>query len=158
MIRRQALQGAAALFLLAGCAALTGREPVRVQVADLQALDGAGMELRFLCVLRVQNPNDTPLAFRGAALDLEVRGTPFASGVADVSGTVPPFGEVLVPVPVSASAMNLARVLMGMFLGEERPRVDYVMRGRIGGARFESSGELAFPLAPRADGKFVGWR
>ena len=149
MRRRLALQGGAALFLLAGCAAMPGREPLKVQVADLEPMDGEGMELRFLCVMRVQNPNDTPHDYRGVALDLQVRGSTFASGVADLSGTVPPFGEVLLSVPVSASAVNLARIAIGLFMGGgERPRVDYHLRGRIGSSRFESSGELTLPQLP----------
>lgn len=121
------------------------REPLRVQVADVQSLDSEGMELRFLCLLRVQNPNDQPLDFDGIAVDLEVRGTAFASGVSEIQGTVPRFGEVLVSVPVSASAMSLARVVFGMF-GDDRPRLDYRMSGRIGAVRFESQGELTLPV------------
>ena len=134
-----------ALFLipmLAGCAGLPGREPLRVQVVDLDPAEGESLELRFICVLRVQNPNDIDIAFSGVSLDLQVRGSPFATGVADLSGTVPRFGEVLLRVPVSASAMNLARMAIGMFMGNEAPRVDYLLRGRIGSERFESRGEI----------------
>jgi LEA14-like dessication related protein len=149
MIRRRlALHWVAALLLLPGCAALTGQDAVRVQVVDLEPLEGESLELRFMCVLRVQNPNDTDLAYSGVALDLQVRGNPFASGVADVSGTVPRFGEVLVRVPVSASALNLARVVIGLYMAEERPKVDYRLRGRIGNFRFESRGEITLPVGP----------
>ena len=152
MIRRRlALQFTPAL-LLAGCAALTGREPLRVHVATLEPLAGEGLELRFLCVLRVQNPNDAPLDYRGVSLELQVRGSPFASGVADLAGTVPGFGEVLLPVPVSASALSLVRLAIGLFTGQERPNVDYQLRGRIGGARFESGGEIPLPRWPGAGG------
>jgi LEA14-like dessication related protein len=144
MNRRHAI-GCSTVLLLAGCAGFPGQQPPRVQVADLQSLDGEGMELRFLCLLRVQNPNDTPLDFNGVSLELEVRGSSFASGVSEIAGTVPAFGEVLVSVPVSASAMDLARLALGLFLGEDRPRVDYRLRGRIGHARFESRGELTLP-------------
>jgi len=148
VIRRRGLLGSAVL-LLAGCAAFPGQEPLRVQVVDLEAADGESLEMRFLCVLRVQNPNDTPHDFSGVSLDLQVRGTAFASGVADLTGTVPRFGEVLLTVPVSASAMSLARVAIGLFLGgDERPKVDYLLRGRIGSARFESRGELTLPIGP----------
>jgi LEA14-like dessication related protein len=145
MIRRHALRSAAAVLLLAGCAGLPWQEQLRVHVVDLESLDGEGLELRFLCVLRVQNPNDTDFAFSGASLDLQVRGSAFASGVADISGTVPRFGEVLVSVPVSASAASLARLAIGMFMGEDRSKFDYALRGRLGSARFESRGELTLP-------------
>ena len=149
MRRRLALQGGGALLLLAGCAAMPGREPLKVQVADLEPIDGEGLELRFLCVMRVQNPNDTPHDYRGVSLDLQVRGSSFASGVADLSGTVPPFSEVLLSVPVSASAFNMARIAIGLFMGGgERPKVDYHLRGRIGSERFESTGEITLPAMP----------
>ena len=152
MIRRRlALQSAAALALLAGCAGLPWQQPVNVQVVDLQALDGQALELRFLCVLRVQNPNDHDIRFSGVALDLQVRGSPFATGVSDIAGTLPRYGEVLVAVPVSASAMNMARVAIGLFLNE-RPRLDYVLRGHVGSARFESSGELTLPVRASSAG------
>jgi len=147
MIRRRAL--AALLLPLAGCAAFPPGEPLRVGVADLQALPGEGMELRFLCLLRVQNPNDKPLAFNGVALDLEVRGSAFASGVSESSGTVPAFGEILVSVPVSAPAMNLAGLAIGLFMGRDLPRLQYRMHGRIGYARFEAEGEITLPRVPR---------
>ena len=143
MRRRLAVPGA--LLLLAGCAAFPGQEPLKVQVVDLEPLEGESLEIRFMCVLRVQNPNDTPHPFSGVSIDLQVRGNNFASGVADASGEVPRFGEVLLRVPVSASAFNLARVAIGLFMGTERPRVDYHARGRIGSARFESSGEITLP-------------
>jgi len=142
MLRRGMLIGTG--VLLGGCAGFLLREPLRVQVADVQSLDSQGMELRFLCLLRIQNPNEQPLDFDGIVVDLEVRGVAFASGVSETQGTIPRFGEILASVPVSASAMSLARVLFGMF-GEQRPRLDYRMTGRIGGAPFTSSGELTLP-------------
>jgi LEA14-like dessication related protein len=143
MIRRRVL-GLAPLLMLGGCAGFLLRDPLRVQVADVQSLDSQGMELRFLCLLRVQNPNDQPVEFDGISVDLEVRGTAFASGVSETRGTVPRFGEVLVSVPVTASAMSLARVVFGLF-GDDRPRLDYRMSGRIGSSPFESRGELTLP-------------
>ena len=150
MKRRQALQWSSALILLAGCATLPGQEPLQVHVADLESLEGAGLELRFLCVLRVQNPNETNLQFSGVAVDMQVGGKAFASGVADISGTVPRFGELLVPVPLSGSAINIARMAIDLFMDQEQPHVDYALRGRLGSARFESRGELAWPVVPGA--------
>jgi len=135
------------VLVLAGCAMMSGREPLRVQVVDLEpAGDRESLEARFLCVLRVQNPNDAPLDFSGVSLDLLVRGNPFGSGVADIGGTVPRFGEVLLRVPVSVSAFNIARVGIGLFMDNSQAlKVDYLARGRIGSERFESRGELTMP-------------
>jgi LEA14-like dessication related protein len=71
---------------------LTGREPLRVNVAGLEPLAGEGLEMRFNVKLRIQNPNDTPLEFQGVSLQLDLNGKPFASGVSDEAGVVPRFG------------------------------------------------------------------
>jgi LEA14-like dessication related protein len=108
------------------------------------------MELRFLCKLRVQNPNDAPIEYDGIYLDLEVRGNSLATGVSDATGSVPRFGEVVMSVPVSVSALRMARQAIGMYMGDDRARIDYVLKGKISGptfsaVRFESKGELTLP-------------
>ena len=148
--RRRVLVVLPPAALLAACAALPGHDPVQVQVAGVEPLQGEGLELRFLCKLRVQNPNDTPIAYDGIYIELEVRGSTFATGVSDESGTVPRYGEVVLSVPVAASTLRLARQAIGMYMSEDRSRIDYVLRGKIGGStfgavRFESKGEISLP-------------
>ncbi|MBP8175788.1 MAG: Water stress and hypersensitive response domain-containing protein, partial [Sphaerotilus sp.] len=46
-----------ASLMLAGCASLAYREPVRINVVGLEPIPGEGMEMRFKVKLRVQNPN-----------------------------------------------------------------------------------------------------
>lgn len=135
---------------LAGCASMMGRDPVQVQVVGVEPLTGEGMELRFLTKLRVQNPNDAPIEYSGLFIDLEVRGSSFATGVSDVSGTIPRYGEVVLQVPVTASALRLVRQAIGMYTGGELSKIDYVLKGKIGGptfsaVRFESKGEIPLP-------------
>lgn len=152
--RRLLLPWLPAAALAAGCAAMTGADPVQVYVVGVEPLDGAGMELRFLCRLRVLNPNDAPIAYHGIALDLEVQGSTLASGVSDATGTIPRFGEALLEVPVTASGLRIARQAL-IFLGStDRERsLAYVLRGKIAGpafsaVRFESRGELRLPGSP----------
>lgn len=147
--RRLAATLALPVLAMAGCAALPGREPVRVIVVDVSSLPGEGMEVRLGLKLRVQNPNDVPLDFDGVSVTLEVRGATFASGVASDSGTVPAFGERVVTVPVSVGALATLRQIFG-WVTDDNPRFDYVMRGRLGGGLFggvpfESRGELQLP-------------
>lgn len=142
---------ALAAVLLAGCA-MMGGDPLRVQVVGLEALQGEGMELRFAAKLRVQNPNETPIDYDGVAVDLEVRGSAFASGVSDARGTIPRYGEAVVTVPVTVSAFAMVRQAMG-FASGDRSKIDYVLRGKVGGStfgsvRFESKGQLELPGAP----------
>lgn len=140
---------------LAGCAGLRGQEPVRVNVVGLEPLPGEGMEVRMAVKLRVQNPNDTALDFDGLWIELDVRGAPFASGVSGERGSIGRFGELVVSVPVSVSALAVLRQVLGLAsaAGSASPasaRVDYALRGRlagpgIGGMRFASSGEIDLP-------------
>jgi hypothetical protein len=145
--RRAAM--ACALGLLAGCAALGMREPVQVHVVGIESLPGEGMEVRMAVKLRVQNPNDSALEFDGVSLGLDLRGQSFATGVSGERGSVARFGETVITVPVSVSALAAVRQVIGFATGD-RTRADYVLRGRLsgsgfGGMRFESKGELELP-------------
>jgi len=152
MVRRIRAWCATALVavLVAGCA-LAGGDPIRVQLVDLEPLQGQGMELRLAAKLRVQNPNGTPIDYDGVAIELEVRGTALASGVSDAHGTIPRYGEAVVTVPVTVSALAMVRQAIGLASGD-RSKIDYVLRGKVGGpsfggVRFESRGELELPAS-----------
>lgn len=135
---------------LAGCAALLPhRDPLKVDVVGLDALPGAGLELRFLVKLRVQNPNDFDVPYDGLSFDMELRDAPFASGVSQAAGTVPRFGEATIPVPVSISGLAVVRQVMALTRSEDGRSggLPYVLRGKLGGGllgtvRFEKRGEV----------------
>ena len=137
-------------LILAGCASLMQREPVRINVVGLEPIPGEGMEMRFKVKLRVQNPNETAIDFDGLALDLDLNGKAFASGVSDRAGSVPSFGETLVEIPVSVSAIAVVRQALGVIEGDAKAEVPYALRGRLaggllGGMRFSDSGTLKLP-------------
>ena len=147
------LVSAAAVLVLPGCAGLVGRDPVKVNLVGLEALPGEGMELRMAVKLRVQNPNSAPITYDGLSLDLDIRGSGFASGVSNVAGSIPRFGESVLTLPVSISAIALLRQVVD-FAGGGIVRVDYRVRGKLsgtglagglGGLRFEASGEIDLP-------------
>jgi LEA14-like dessication related protein len=149
-IQRRTLALAPFLALFSACAVMPGSDPVQVQVVGVDPLPGEGLELRFLCKLRVQNPNDTPIAYDGIYLELQVRGSTFATGVSDASGVVPRYGEVVLSVPIATSALHFARQAIGFFVSGDRSRIDYVLKGKIGGpvfgaVRFASKGEVTLP-------------
>ena len=149
MNRRLALAAAAAATLFAGCAGLPGYDPLNVTLAGLESLPGQGMEVRMAVKLRLQNPNEQPVQFDGAALTLEVRGMDFASGVSDASGSVPRFGETVITVPVTVSAFAIARQVISL-AGSSNPKLEFVARGKLadgslGGTRFESKGSFELP-------------
>lgn len=135
---------------LAGCASLFDRDAPRVSVAGIEPIQGQGLELRFSVKLRVQNPNETPINYDGIALDLELDGKPFASGVTDAHGTLPRFSETVVNVPLTVSAFAAARQAFGLSDVIQRGTVPYVVRGKLAGSmfgsvRFTSSGTLKLP-------------
>ena len=147
---KRTLALAAAALLVTACAALQPGDPVQVTVSGIEPLPGDGLELRLLVKLRVQNPNDTAISFNGVALTLEVQDRVFATGVSDEQGTVPRFGESVLAVPVTVSAMRMIRQLMGVADGQALDQVSYVLTGKLNGpgfraVRFESSGDMALP-------------
>jgi len=142
-----------AVILLSACAALQRTDPLQVTVAGIEPLQGQGMELRMLVKLRVQNPNDAPIQYDGVSLKLDVQGNTFATGVSDERGSVPRFGESVISVPVTTSAMRMVRQALGMMNGKGIGTVSYALTGKLNGptlgsVRFESKGDLELPTAP----------
>jgi len=141
------------LLCIGGCTTLPSHDPLQVTVAGIEPLQGEGLELRMLAKLRVQNPNDSPIDYRGVYVKIELQGKTFATGVTDVSGTVPAFGESIIELPVTASAMRMAHQVFGLVNSREPPeKLQYSMSGKLSGGgtfgsqRFEASGE--FSLMP----------
>lgn len=129
---------------------MVDRDPVRINVVGMDPLPGAGMEIRFGLKLRVQNPNDDAIEYDGVALDLELNGKAFASGVSDVQGSVPRYGEALIVVPVTVSAIAVVRQAVGIAEGDAVDSVPYVLSGKLGGSffrgmRFRDEGKLSLP-------------
>jgi LEA14-like dessication related protein len=141
-------------LLFAGCATLQGNDPLQVIVAGIEPLQGEGMELRLMVKLRVQNPNDAPIDYRGVALTMDVQGKTFASGVSDSSGTVPGFSEAVIAVPVTISAFRMVRQAIGLATGDGARKISYEMKGKLSGSmfatkRFATHGDFELP-APGA--------
>lgn len=142
-------------LLLAACAALPGRDPLRVELVGVEPVEGQGLELRLAVKLRVQNPNDDAIEYDGAALELEVNGKTLASGVSDQRGSVPRYGERVLVVPVSISALNAVRQALVLADGTQRDAVPFVLRGKLAGGvfgavRFSQEGSLGIgSLLPR---------
>jgi LEA14-like dessication related protein len=135
---------------LNGCAGLFGGDPLRVNVAGIEPIDGQGLEMRFNVKLRVQNPNDSTVSFNGVSLDLELNGKPFASGVSDQAGTVPRFGETVVNVPLTVPAFAAVRQAFAFAGAAQSGQIPYILRGKLAGGltgttRFVDQGTLSLP-------------
>ena len=140
---------ACSVLFMGGCATLPS-DPLQVNVVGIEPLQGEGMELRLMVKLRVQNPNDAPIDYRGVALQMDVQGKTLASGVSDSSGTVPGFGEAVITVPVSISAYRMVRQAMGMATNHDTRKITYEMSGKLSGSmfatrRFTTHGEFELP-------------
>lgn len=143
--------------LLAGCATVANRDPLNIDVAGIEPLPGEGLELRLAVTIRVQNPNDRPLEYTGAALTLDLNGRRLATGVSDAVGTVPRYGESLFTIPVTISAFNMARQVIGFANAGNAEEVRYRVRGKLEGGllgtrRFSDEGSFELPASRAPSG------
>jgi LEA14-like dessication related protein len=150
MTNRRLFLLAAAALAMTGCASMPHKDPLQVTVAGVEGLPGEGMEIRMLVKLRVQNPNEAPIEFTGVYLELDVLDKTFASGVSNENGTVPGFGETVVVVPVTVSALRMVRQVMDILDGQPVDQIRYRMSGKLNGGvfnthRFVSKGEFELP-------------
>ncbi len=138
---------------LGGCAGWFGQDPLRVNVAGIDPLESQGLEMRFNVKLRIQNPSDAPVDYNGVSLELDLNGKSFASGVSNVSGTVPRFGEALVTVPLTVPALSAVQQMFVFADRMQSGQIPYILRGRLssggltGGTRFIDQGALSLPFA-----------
>ena len=147
------------LVVLAGtvsaCAYMPNRDPLAISVAGIESLPGEGMEMRLAVKVRIQNPNDLPVEYSGAALTLDLNGRKLASGVMGESGTVARYGEVVMVIPVTISAFDMARQVLGVANASGKSDVHYRVRGKLeaglfGTRRFSDEGmfQLDQPVEP----------
>lgn len=142
------------IALLSGCATLSGVDRPNVQVVGMEALPSEGLEVRFELKLRVQNPNETPLAYDGMSVRLDLDGKGLASGVSNINGEIPRFSDAVLTVPVSISAFSVVRQLLARAdsMGKEgatNQPIAYSLTGKLGApegsfgaVRFSDKGDL----------------
>jgi len=137
---------------LQSCALFKGQDPLQVTVLGVEPMESGGMELRMLVKLRVQNPNDTAIEYNGVAVEMYVQGKTFATGVSDTAGSVPRFGEAVISVPMTASAMRMLGQAYGLLQGGMSGKITYEMKGKLNGSgmsstHFKTQGEFALPTS-----------
>ena len=149
IVLRLAIACVATSVLISGCASLQAQDPLQVTVAGIEPLKGQGFELRLNVKLRVQNPNDAPVNYNGAAIQMDVQGKKFATGVTDASGTIPRFGEAIIAVPVTISAFRMMRQASGMMGGGGLDKIEFEMKGKLSNGlhttRFATKGGFDLP-------------
>lgn len=138
------------LLALSACAVYPNNDPLNVNVVGVQPLQSQDMEVRFAVKIRVQNPNSTTINYNGVALDLDINGQPFASGVSNETGSIAGYSDAVLNVPVSVSSFSVLR--QAFALGQVRTlnNLPYVLHGKLAGGlfgtrRFIDSGKLSLP-------------
>lgn len=141
-----------AVLTLSACSLFPHRDPLNINVVGIDPLPGEGMEVRLAVRLRLQNPNETTIDYHGIALELDVNDRLLAAGVSDQQGTIKPFSEAVLTVPVSVSAFAALRQAVGMSQMNNFDNLPYTLRGKLAGGvfgtmRFNDSGVLDLPKA-----------
>lgn len=119
-----------AIALVSGCA-ITGdlANAPRVSLADLRLAEVGLLEQRYVAWLRIQNPNDTDLNVRGMEYTIYLNGRKFADGVSDRDFSVPGYGEEIVEVNLTSTALRVLDQFRSLSEGESQ-----VLRYRIAGS------------------------
>lgn len=143
-------------LLFGGCAGILQRDAPQVSIVGLEPLAGQGLEMRMNVKLRVQNPSESIIDYDGIALELELNGRPFASGVSSQRGSVPRYGETVLSVPVSVSAFSAIRQAWGYASGDALDDIPYVLRGKLaagafGTRRFTDRGTVDLPRMGKSE-------
>ena len=139
-------------MLLGACAAMPGKDPIQVTVADIESIPGGDLEFRMLVKLRVQNPNDSAVDFDGVYVKVDVLDKTLATGVSDQRGSVPRYGETIINVPVTVSTLRLVMHGIALFNGQPIDKVNYRLEGKLDGPgfgshRFNATGVFGLPGA-----------
>jgi len=135
--------------VVAACAGVGLREPLRVNLAGLESLPGEGMETRWLARIRVQNANDVSIAYNGLSAEIDLNGKSLASGVSAAAGEIPRFGETVLELPLTVPATAILRQVFGLIYGDHSKatyRVHGLLNtGTFGRAPFNSTGQIELP-------------
>ena len=123
---------------LIGCATMSTRDPLNIDVAGIEPLPGEGLEMRMAVKIRIQNPNDDEVKFTGAALTLYLNDKKLGNGVSDMSGTVPRYGQTVITIPVAVSAFNAVQQLFGVLGGTGPGEITYRVSGKLQGSSFRA--------------------
>lgn len=122
-----------------------------MSLVGLEPLAGQGLEWRFLVKLRVLNPNPRPFDYEGGFVAMSVRGSEVASGVLGEGGRLPGYGDTVVSIPMSFTALGIVRPLLGLagaVAGGDVPPLAYALRGSLSTGAF---GRIPFAMSGEVD-------
>ncbi|WP_060508775.1 LEA type 2 family protein [Pseudomonas sp. NBRC 111124] len=135
---------------LNACALFQPSDPINISVIGIEPLPGQELEMRMAVKMRVLNPNESAIDYKGIALNLEVNGQPLAAGVSDQQGHIGRYDEAVIVVPVSITAFAFLRQAYGLGKLDALQGMPYKLRGKLAGGpfgtvRFSDEGKLDLP-------------
>ena len=84
-------------------------ERPRITIANITPREMKLFEQIFDLDLRIQNPNDSPLAINGLTFELEINEKPFASGVSDQTITIGRLNSDIIRVKTVTTLWSVLR-------------------------------------------------
>ena len=139
---------------LAGCAGMGQRmESPRINIVNVTPREVTFFEQVFNLDLRIQNPNDLPLAINGLAFDLELNDRRFATGVSNESLFVDRLSSGVIRVEALTTLWGFIQQV-AEYQRTKAPRVAYRLKGNlfVGSPSvklsFDDSGEIRIPIEP----------
>ncbi len=147
---------AALIALLSGCAGLALERPLQIQLVDVAPLDLTLLEQRLRVIVRIQNPNNQPVAISGLRFSLSLNGVLLLEAVSNRAVEVPRLGEAV--TSVLASTTTLALIRHALEIDPDKP-IQYRLGGTvflqdIFGSRipFKNEGRINLPKLLGAGG------
>ena len=141
-------------FILFSCATLhQTMERPRINIADIMPREIKLFEQVFDLELRIQNPNDVPLAVNGLAFELELNDKRFATGVSNQSLVIDRLSSDVVRVEAITTLVGFLRQV-AEYQQTKDPRLTYRIKGTLYSGSpsiklfFDDSGEIKIPIEP----------
>ena len=141
-------------FSLVDCTWMqSSMERPRINIANIMPREIKLFEQVFDLELRIQNPNDTPLAVNGMAFELELNDKRFATGVSNQDLVIDRLSSDVVHVEAITTLVGFLRQV-AEYQQTKDPRVTYRIKGSIYSGSpgiklpFDDSGEIKIPIEP----------
>jgi LEA14-like dessication related protein len=141
-------------FWFTGCSTMQqGMGRPRINIANVTMREAKLFEQVFELELRIQNPNDMPLAINGLAFELKFNDRPFATGVSNESLVIDRLSSAVIRVEALTTLWGFIKQV-AEYQRTKAPRVAYRLRGNlyVGSPSvrlpFDDSGEIGIPVDP----------
>ena len=141
-------------FWFMSCSAMQqSMERPRINIANITPREVKLFEQVFELELRIQNPNDLPLAINGLAFELMLNDRRFATGVSNESFVVDRLSSGVIRVEALTTLWGFLQQV-AEYQRTKAPRMAYRLRGNlyVGSSSvkllFDDSGEIHIPLDP----------